>query len=67
MDRVVDLDLLARVEAVIARLDGIRPDETASDLHSWADTRARGQAAASGGLAPNASRALGDLQSWQWR
>lgn len=66
-ERVPDPDLRARVEAVIRRIDAIRPDETARDLLTWADGQAAAVAAVSGGLAPEAVRALRDLLSWEWR
>ncbi|GIT80507.1 hypothetical protein LLS1_21760 [Leifsonia sp. LS1] len=62
-----DADLLARVEEVIRRLDAIRPDDTADDLATWADAQAAAVAAESGGLSPDAVRALRDLLSWEWR
>lgn len=66
-ERVQDAGLLARVEEVIRRLDAIRPDDTARDLATWADTQAATVAAESGGLAPEAVGALRDLLSWDWR
>ncbi|WP_313543706.1 hypothetical protein [Leifsonia aquatica] len=66
-ERVPDPDLRARVEAVIRRLDAIRPDETARDLLTWADRQATAVVAESGDLAPEAVRALRDLLSWEWR
>ncbi|MFJ3393123.1 hypothetical protein [Leifsonia aquatica] len=66
-ERVPDPDLRARVEAVIRRLDAIRPDEMARDLLTWADRQATAIAAESGDLAPEAVRALRDLLSWEWR
>lgn len=66
-ERVSDPDLRARVEAVIRRLDAIRPDETARGLLTWADRQANAVAAESGDLAPEAVRALRDLLSWEWR
>ncbi|MFK3669991.1 hypothetical protein ACI2IX_07440 [Leifsonia aquatica] len=66
-ERVPDPDLRALVEAVIRRLDAIRPDETARDVLTWADGQATAVAAESGDLAPEAVRALRDLLSWEWR
>jgi hypothetical protein len=66
-ERVADPALLARVEAVIRRLDAIRPDASARDLAGWADGQAAAVAGEHGGLTPAAVRALADLLSWTWR
>ncbi len=62
-----DPAVLDRVEAVIRRLDAIRPDESASDLVGWAEGEASALAADYDGLSPEGVRALRDLLSWSWR
>jgi hypothetical protein len=66
-ERVGDPRILAEVEAVIRRLDAIRPDDTARDLMGWAQREASALAAEYDGLSPAGVLALRDLLSWTWR
>ncbi|MEZ3162023.1 hypothetical protein AB1K54_16020 [Microbacterium sp. BWT-B31] len=65
-DRIASDELRARVGAIMAGLDAIRPDQTAGDLFDWARREVDGLSAASE-LSQEAREALVSLLSFTWR
>ena len=66
-DRVEPEGLREVVEHIVARLDAIRPDETASDLFGWAEREVDAVLEDFPPIDPDAREALVSLLSFTWR